>query len=154
MTRPSFKLASDCGLPIADCGLIDEQIRNRQSEIHNSRGCELGEMVTGKRGLALAMVIMAALLAAIAVYAMLLVATSQAKQGRFNVDRSRGRYAAEAGLVWAQQQLLKDPYWPPSNNPNPFTTIDGLRVDITILACGVTPPVRCPSRKLAAKVTY
>ena len=106
----------------------------------------------GKRGLALAMVIMAALLTAIAAYAILLVATSQAKQGRFNVDRTRTRHAAEAGLVWAHQQLLTDPYWTPGAAPH--VTIDGFGIEIMLPSCGVTAPTPCPSRKLTAKVIY
>ena len=106
-----------------------------------------------ERGLALAMVIMAALLAAIAAYAMLLAATSQATQGRFTVDHARTRYAAEAALVWAQQQLLADPTW--SSAQGADVTIDGVSVDIIIPSCPTgspTPP--CPSRRLTAQVVY
>ncbi len=111
--------------------------------------------VTGKRGLALAMVIMAALLTTIAAYAILLVATSQAKQGRFNADRTRTRYAAEAALVWAQQRLLADRTWSSAQGGSPDVTIDGVPVDIIIPPCVPVPQGDpCPSRKLTAKVSY
>ena len=42
MTRAHFKTTPDCELRIADCGLTDDIIRNRQSEIHNSWGFEIG----------------------------------------------------------------------------------------------------------------
>ncbi|MBI2495743.1 MAG: hypothetical protein HYW10_04165 [Candidatus Omnitrophica bacterium] len=62
----------------------------------------------------------------------------------------RARYAAEAGLVWAQQQLWVTPTSSFAGNPD--ITIGGIGVDITVNPpCGATP---CPPQTLQARVSY
>ena len=97
------------------------------------------------RGAALWIVIVTALICSVAAYTMLMMAVSQARRGQFYANRTKARYAAEAGLVWAMQRL-----WQAPTNFTAGTTdvtVDGMNVDV-IGACNPGP---CT---LQAKVMY
>jgi len=91
-----------------------------------------------ERGVALAMMIMMALVAAISIYAILFMASSQARQAAFNASSIRARYAAEVGLVWAQQQLHDNPAYCGTPPPPP---VSGMTPLVTMTNCGPTPTI-------------
>ncbi len=115
------------------------------------------------RGGALIAVIVTALIASVAAFAALMMAMSQSQSAKLQQDRLVARYAAEAGLVWAQQQLWDEQaFW--SNPAHPCTDpgtegtnvvltnqpLPGIGpVNITITNCGVGRP-----HKITAKVSY
>ena len=104
--------------------------------------------ITTQRGLALlGFVVAMATLASIAAYAILFVATSQARLGQFSRERMSSRNLAEAGLVIAMQKLWVDPNYPTC--PTPGTTVTTTEtvhtsgvitpdptVEITVTNCG------------------
>ena len=100
-----------------------------------------------EQGVVLGMVIIAAIVFSIAAYAMLSVAMSHRQRVKeFDVDRLRARYAAEAGLVWAQEQLWANPAF--CGGAPPFNPINGLNVAVAVSNCGG------PTHQLTASVTY
>ena len=104
-------------------------------------------MMHNRRGVALGIAILVALITGIAAYTVLIVAMSQARQSSFQGVRARARYAAEAALVWANQQLSKDSTQTFAANPD--ITIAGIPVDVTVATgCGKLP---C---KVTAKANY
>mgnify|MGYP001576767448 CR=1 FL=1 len=101
-----------------------------------------------RRGAALTVVLMTALFSAIAVYTLMLMTLSQARHATFFQDRAVAVNAAEAGLIWAQQQLWVTP------------TLCG---SLTVPAALFDPPVTVtvnitdcssPVRTLKAQVSY
>lgn len=108
----------------------------------------------GERGAVLGMVIVIAVTTAIGAYTLLTMAASQARQAQaagVNVQHTQARYAAEGGLVWAQQRLFTIPTWG-SSAGTIDVTIGGMGVDIiTNPPCGAPP---CPPRTLEARVDY
>lgn len=62
-----------------------------------------------EQGAALVVAVLTALLSAIAVYTVMVLALSQARQAQFFRERLVARNAAEAGVVWAQQWLWVHP---------------------------------------------
>ena len=109
----------------------------------------------------LGVVIITAIVFSVTAFAALTVANSRASVARIlGASRLRAVYAAEAGLVWAMQQLYDDS---PAFS-SAAGTIDlpwdvngdgavspGEGVDVEIAACGVPP---CFDRELKATVTY
>ena len=85
------------------------------------------------RGAVLGLVIITAVVAAIASLTVLQIAIHQARHAKFHHDRTRTRYAAEVGVVWAQQRLLNNPGY--CGAPDP-PVIDGMTVDVTVTNCG------------------
>ena len=116
----------------------------------------------GRRGAALVAVVMTALITSVIAFGALLLAMSHARTSQVQMNRLRAQYAAEAGLVWAQQQLWKDPRWLSTkvvdlteqaanfdmNGDGQLSATDG--VDIILTQCGSSP---CEPRRLQAKVT-
>ena len=105
----------------------------------------------GERGAALGMVVMIALATAIGAYTILIASMNQAQQGVGNANRMRARYAAEAGLVWAQQQLWGTPTLSFTSS-SPDITIGGRGIEITVSPVCVATP--CPPQTLQARVSY
>ena len=106
------------------------------------RGCAKNE-----RGIVLGMAIIAAIIFSIAAFAMLMMAMNQRRRIKeFDVDRLRARYAAEAGLVWAQERLWVDPNF--CGGPLP-TKVNDLDVTVT-----VSPPCPGATHQIKASVTY
>jgi len=54
---------------------------------------------------------MTSLVAALASYAVLVLAISQGRQGRFFRTKTMTRYLAEAGMVIGKERLDQDPTW-------------------------------------------
>lgn len=98
-----------------------------------------------ERGAVLGIVMLVALVATIASYAMLEVAVSRARQARFYRDRLPSRYAAEAAIVWAQQQLWTDSLFCGGTH-----TVGGVPVQVTVTNCGGVGNAHV----LSAKVIY
>ncbi len=101
-----------------------------------------------RQGAALVAVIVTALIASVAAFGALLLAMSHAQSGGLQVKRLRAQYAAEAGLVWAQQQLWADPAY--CGTPDP-PAINGLNVDVIV---SPSPCVAGTAHRIQAKVTY
>ena len=91
------------------------------------------EPINERGAIVLGMTILTAILAAIASFAVLQLAIAYSLQGRFFVNRTPYRYAAEAGLVWAQEQLWNNPAY--CGAPDP-PVINGVTVDVTVTNCG------------------
>ena len=113
----------------------------------------------GRKGVVLMITVMTAIVCAIAAYAMLQVAVAEARQAVFYRDRTVARYAAEAGLVWAQQRLWADPAENSAGrcfNANPDLALDHdanpvtppINIDVTLAPCGALDAT------LDAKVVY
>ena len=114
-------------------------------------------LLLSERGAILGLVTVMALACAIASYTVLMMAGSDVRQGGFYEGRTESRYAAEAGLIWAMQQLWVDPYWQSAAGTTDVTVdVNGrpVNVDIIMPSCGVVAPTPCPSRSLQAKVVY
>ena len=114
----------------------------------------------GQHGSVLAMVIIGAVIFSIAAYAMLNLSLSRTQSVRYNIDRYRARYAAEAGMVYAMQKLWANPNWSSgqgwtkSEDLDLDTNADGIadtQVDIIIPKCTKSP---CEMRRLQAQVVY
>lgn len=65
--------------------------------------------MASRKGIALYLTIMVALIGALAGLTMLTVAISHIKRSQFWHQRGRARYLAEAGLVLARERLFIDP---------------------------------------------
>ena len=101
-----------------------------------------------ERGIVLGLVIVTAIIFSIAAYAMLMVAMNQRQRAKeFDVDRLRARYAAEAGLVWAQERLWADPNF--CGGVPSFSPINGLTVTVT-----VSGPCPNATHQITARVSY
>ena len=121
------------------------QIENR---VHlRNRPFNLRNHVSNERGtLVLSMTILTALLCAITAYAVLQLAIAYARQGQFFFNRTPYRYATEAGIVWAQEQLWKNQGY--CGDPDP-PVINDIKVDVTVSSpCGVGV------HTITAKATY
>ena len=87
-----------------------------------------------ERGIVLAAAIITAIICAIAAYLVLFLAISQARHARFYHQRARARYATEAAIVWAQQQLWADgAFCPDFANAPPM---EGFQVQVKVTNCG------------------
>lgn len=116
--------------------------------------------MTQQRGAALVAVIATALIASVAVFGALMLAMSHSKSAKLHQDRLVAQYAAEAGVVWAQQQLWDEQaFWSDPAHPCPVEggalvlmdqPLQGVRpVTITITNCGVGNP-----HNITAQVSY
>ncbi len=117
-------------------------------------------MRKNERGIALGIVILTAVVFAVAAFAVLTMALSRMQvSSTVGARRLKATYAAEAGLVWAMQQLWENPTtWSAAGGTVlPFdidgdgTISPGEGVTVIMPACGASP---CPDRPLQAKVTY
>ena len=84
-------------------------------------------MIRNVRGNVLLVAILTATVSAIVSYSVLYIATTQGRQGRFQRERTRVRNAAEAGVVYAQQQL-----WQNASYAGGTITINGIQVAVTV----------------------
>jgi hypothetical protein len=108
------------------------------------------------RGMVLGVVILTAVVFAIVAFGALTVALGGGQRAKqFHHERLRARYAAEAGVVWAMQQLWADPSWfSEAGGPPDFRLDDGtskVDVDLVIPPCTLAP---CENRRLEARVVY
>ena len=104
-----------------------------------------------ERGFVLGAVAVSSIVFSIAAFTALTVALSGRRQStQFHEQRLSARYAAEAGLVWAMQQLQADPsFSSPAGNVD--VTVGGLEVDVVVPPCAQDP---CEGRTVQAKVRY
>lgn len=102
-----------------------------------------------ERGAALMIAGVTAVLCAVGAYVVLLMATAQARHGKFFRQRTTARYAAEAALVQAMQKLWVSPaYCGGTENVNvPGGTEP---VVVTVTNCGAA----VPGKTISAKATY
>ncbi len=98
-----------------------------------------------RRGAALLLAMVTALLCGIAAYSVLFAAVSAARQGKLFRERTQAQHAAEAGLVWAMQRLWQGPVDFTAGTTD--LVVDGIPVDV-VGACAAQP---C---QLDAKVLY
>ena len=118
-----------------------------------------------ERGAILGLAIASAVLAAIITFAVLQAAMNQARIGKFYFDRTRSRYAAEAGITWAQQRLRTNPAFVepldgaadcviPAAGGNivciPSVLPAGIGIDVWVPGCA-PPPCR---QTIQSKVVY
>ena len=89
-------------------------------------------MLRNHRGAVLGVAILTALVSSVAAYIILMLALTQARLARFHRERIRARYAAEAGVIWAQQQLWTTPGY--CGNPPP-PSLNGLTVTVSVTNC-------------------
>ncbi len=108
-------------------------------------------VLQNKRGAVLTFTLVMAFLFAVAAYADIMMALSQAEQARFFKERPAARYASESGVVWAMQRLWQDPTWSSAAGNVDFTMPDGTPVDVIIPPCVNNP---CEDRAIQAKVAY
>ena len=100
-------------------------------------------MRMNQRGAALGLVMVMAIVIATAIYGLLMMATSHARQAAFSSAALRARYASDAGMVWAYERLREDPTYcagvgdAGDLDPPP---IGGLAVDVVITDCGTANP--------------
>lgn len=108
-------------------------------------------VLRNERGAVLTFTLVMAFLFAVAAYADIMMAVSQAEQSRFWKERPKARYASESGIVWAMQRLWEDPTWSsPAGNVD-FTMPDGTPVDVIVAPCSNNP---CEDREISAEVAY
>ena len=112
---------------------------------------------TGERGVVLGVVIITSVIFGIAAFGLLSFAMNQAAQTSFvSEKRTRARYAAESGLVYAMEQLWVNPNDCTLGPPGPLDTDNDGTPDATVT---VTRPGPCPAPSgavftLQAQVTF
>ena len=93
-----------------------------------------GQQTGQERGAVLGVSIMTAIVCSVVAYLVLFLATSQARQARFYHQRVRARYATEAAIVWAQQQLRANPAFCITDGNGPL--LEGYQTKVTVTSCG------------------
>ena len=98
----------------------------------------------GQRGVLLTLAVIIAVIGAIASMTVLQLAYYQTRHARFHRLHLVSQYAAEAGVVWAQERLLQNPAsCAAMNAANPDVPIDHdsngatppINVDVTVAPC-------------------
>jgi hypothetical protein len=90
-----------------------------------------------ERGAALSIAVITAILCAIGAYVVLMMATAQARHGKFFRQRNEARYVAEAGTVLAMQKLWNNPAY--CGGPETVATPGGTTgVTVSVTNCGAT----------------
>ena len=104
------------------------------------------------RGFVLMMVMGLGVLCAVAAYAMVEVALSQADHAQYYMRRIRARYAINAATVWTLQQLWQNPAYCGTAQSGADGTvtrvIDGITIAVTITNCGTN------DQRIIATVVY
>ena len=103
-------------------------------------------MRKGEQGSVLVIAILTALVCAISAYAVLMIAMSSARTTQFFPGRTAAWYAAEAGIVWAQDRLMDNPAYCGVPGPPPLGTII---IAVTVSNCGAGN-----SHIISSKVVY
>jgi len=97
-----------------------------------------------ERGAVMTIVVGVALVASVLAYGILYLAVANASRNQFYTDRGPARYFAEAGAVWAMQQLWVDPAWNAPGGVDISAQVGapaGTTVSVSYPVCGVPP---CP----------
>ena len=99
-----------------------------------------------ERGAVLGASILTALVCSVIAYLVMFLAVSQARQARFYHQRVRARYATEAAIVWAQQQLRANPAFCLTNGNGPL--LEGYQTTVTVTNCGANNSHQIQARVL------
>ena len=113
--------------------------------------------IDNQRGSAIWVTLGVAIVCAVAAYGALFTAQSVARRTQFHQERTRARYAAEAGYVWAMDQLWSFPggRWLPFGGVVTAPTtplVGGIAVNVTMPACAAFP-APCGSRLVTVTVS-
>lgn len=95
-----------------------------------------------------------AVISSIAAYAALVVATSQTRYGPLLEHRPPSRYAAEAGLVIAQETLWRDPSYVGGAQMLDMDADGTADTTVVISVTPVDPMAPQGRRRIEARVTY
>ncbi len=106
--------------------------------------------INNRKGSAIWVTLGVAIVCAIAAYGALFTAQSAGRRAQFHQERTRARYAAEGGLVWATDQLWSNPRW--SAPGGAVVPIGGTNVTITMPAC-TQPAPACEVRTIQVTVS-
>lgn len=94
-------------------------------------------------GSILVTVMVGALICSAIAYALLYYTVILTRQSEVIRGRAQARYAAEAALIWANQQLWLDPNWSAPAGVNVPLTIPGVSsMQVTLPICAAPPCVR------------
>ena len=110
---------------------------------------------TQERGVVLLAVLGVALLLALTVATLLILSSTHARTGRYQLERLKARYAAESGVAWAYTQLVHNlAFDGQQQNPDlkmKYLPADGpqdMSVDVTVT------PLPGPVRRIQSRVVY
>lgn len=90
-----------------------------------------------QRGMALILATVVALICAAGTYAMLMMATSQARWSVAVTQHEQARYLSEAGVIWATQRIWQDPAFC-TGGPQ-LIPLAGASVEVTVTNCALGP---------------
>lgn len=107
--------------------------------------------IKNQKGSAIWTTLAIAIVCAIAAYGALFAAQCAAQRSQFHRERTRARYAAEGGLVWAQDQLWADQRWLGAGGVA-NTVIGGTNVSVFLPACALPAP-DCERRTITVNVS-
>ncbi len=108
----------------------------------------------GERGVVLGMVLITSIIFGIAAFGLLSLAMNPGQAIFAGEGRTRARYAAEAGLVFAMQRLWVNPTNCATLSPPPLDTDDNGIPDTTVTVTAVPCPGPGVVSTLQAKVTF
>ena len=113
------------------------------------------------RGIALLAALGVGMMLTLSVAGYILIASHHSRTGHYTIERLKARAAADAGIAWAQAQLL------PNTDPNfqapaavdlviPYPNgPQDMNVDVIIeCADGSAPPCATPGRRIRSRVNY
>lgn len=89
-----------------------------------------------ERGAVLALAVGVAFIASVSAFVILQLAIASSRRAQFYREQSHARYAAEAGIIWAQQRLWADPNYCGNPDPPSATFTPAVNVDVTVSNCG------------------
>ena len=96
--------------------------------------------IATQQGIALFAVLGLGFMLTLTIATFLLLTSTHAKTGRYDIEHLKAMYAADAGASWAYAQLLNDPNFKPPKTPKPSVIIkyapnrgpQDMQVDVTI----------------------
>ena len=103
------------------------------------------------RGAVLLVAIVTGMIIAISAYGIITLVGGGLRRAKAFQERVPARYAVEAGLVYALQQLEEDPRWSAPSPGGHDETIDGIPIKIFMEACTTDP---CEDRPIQVTATY
>lgn len=107
-----------------------------------------------ERGALLTFALATAVISSIAAYAALVVATSQARQGRVLQQRPSATYAAEAGVVVAREILWRNPTYTGETKMLDMNADGVAETQVTITVTPLNPLEPLGRRRIEARVIY
>lgn len=95
--------------------------------------------MNNERGIIMAILLVTAILFTTASFAVMAISLSRVSVVRTAYDRYQSQYVAEAGLVWAMQQLWVNPLFCASGIPGGHTvTLNGRTAEVIMSNCGTS----------------